>query len=142
MKDERHVWLAIRSDDMTNERISELVGLTPSKVRAQGVPTPPSRVPAKHNEWRLDSGISKFESLEKHANSLLEVVGGNENSISLLSDEGHTVQFGCAIYTNDYNIMPYLSHRTVEAIARLKADLYFDIYSLRDDDAQSDEESE
>lgn len=85
-------------DDITHDKLSELLGIKPNKVYIKGERKNPNfSALSKKNGWLLDSPKSKYSSFEDQMNALLDIIESNLDVFKIVCEKYHC-EFSCAIF--------------------------------------------
>lgn len=122
-------------DDISCDQITEMLGITPSRVYIKGQPMNRnfSARLAKKNGWRMGSTLEKYASFEEQLNNLLDIL---ESKIQILKPicEKYYCEFSCAIfirYNNDESTpWVHLNERYNKLIRELNIEFDIDLYCL------------
>ncbi len=122
-------------DDITHQEITQILGITPSKIYVKGKPTNP-KLPqniSKVNGWRMGSGLNKQFSFEEQMEEMLRIIEEKIELFKPICEKYHT-EFSCAIYSyqNSEESFPsvHLNSRYNSLIKKLNIEFDLDVYIL------------
>lgn len=125
---ETHASLRVFSQTIHPDEISRVLGFSASKA----IPlNPDSRYRARreYHFWKwssdteLQSGIDNIE----HIRTVVRRLAGKERQLDQLRDMGCEVDIGC-YWVSDGQGGPYLDTATLTELARLKLEIWWDVY--------------
>lgn len=132
-KTETFARLRISSCKLTPQEISERLNIQPSQTTLLGEFRGKSKLVEKDNVWELSSTLHPEQEIELHIQNILNAVNPVSETISrLVENKQAKVELLCAIYSE---VIPslYLNSKTVLGIAKLKANLDFDVMLVSKD---------
>jgi len=127
------VCLAVYGEDLDPAAVTGLLGCSPTSAHRRGDRRGPRSPPQKRGGWFLDVRGTAPESADELAVVLLGRLPEDER-IWMKLGTLHEVQLRFAIHMHGWNRGFGLSAATAAKIARLHADLVFDIYAHEDDE--------
>jgi hypothetical protein len=128
---EAHVSFGFFGDSLVPQRVTDLLGLSPTHAHARGDPHPIRSNPDlrwRSGAWMLDSQQSPDAPLDQHLRDLLDRLEPKAEAIRELVAEGLRASFSCGCFLEKENEGTTLPPQTLGRIAALGADLDLDIY--------------
>lgn len=120
-------------EDITAEEISDLIGISPSKVFIKGMPMGSgAKILARNNAWIFESPAvieNQMATFDEQIAQLFKVLEGKKNILRELGEK-YSCEISCGIYLDrkGRETPPtYFEERHVELMAFIKTALNFDI---------------
>jgi hypothetical protein len=111
------------------DRITERVGVKPTKSFLEGDPMPKSAVTYKYSMWALYSRLERTSTLEQHITDVLEQLDANKSVFEKLSDElGGTLEL-VGYFHSSYPGLVF-DRDVVHRLARYSLSVDFDFYDF------------
>lgn len=130
---ETHATFRITGDALRPDRVTELLGISPSFARAKGdVYGPPARpIRSRTGIWALESeaAINSTELEDHLAYLIAKLAPAASEPLTRLIAEGSKVDVLCFWMSATGQGGPVLSPRILARVAELGAELSFDFYS-------------
>lgn len=110
--------------------ISRKLELTPMKTWIKGDAWLPSKL-RENNNWEIHSSIDSSEMfLDRHIESVLEIIEPKRSQILLLRKQGCSIGINCVGYYYDEHPGFHLSAELISRLAAFSIDVDFDLYCL------------
>ena len=120
--------------------LTERLGIQPSSWQRKGeIRNPSSKVLRAYSlhGWFLSSkGVLDSKDSRRHIEWLLEILSPKAETIRALQNEGCRMDVSCYWGSKSGHGGPTLSPEQMAELARLKLELWFDVYFVGDEDSQ------
>jgi Domain of unknown function (DUF4279) len=129
-----HARIKIVSQTLTPEDITNLMRLSPDRVRCAGEARPHTIIIENTNCWELDSGLPDHHELPEHIDSVLRRIEVCASQLVALAETGTIeVLLSCIVHASTEPSLS-LSKSAIKALARICAEVDFDLYIGEDDE--------
>ncbi len=125
---EMMVALRLIGQNFSPEKITLLLGVSPTKTWRLGDPVQHTLLKRKHHGWEFSIPLQAGLDMEERLCSLLDIFEPYRQSLLEACDRfGLEVEIACALYVTDAAPIMHLSSRTMKRLAALNADLDMDL---------------
>ena len=133
MKHQIQLDLVIYGFDVDPDQITSFLAIQPSVTWRKGDRIGTSALKRKHNGWSLSSGLNKTDDFDQHLNAIIRTIEPSIGKFSSLP-AAVEVELSCAVSLREDSpeSLPaiYFQAQAVSVLAKLKAEIDFDLYLL------------
>jgi Domain of unknown function (DUF4279) len=131
MTSEIAVALRLTGQDFSPEKVTPLLGVSPTKTWRIGDTVQNTLLKRKHDGWEFALPLQAALDLEAQLCALLDLFESRRDSILEICERfGLEVEVACAVYVTDEAPIMHLSPRIMRRIATFNADLDIDLILL------------
>ncbi|MGH8072144.1 MAG: DUF4279 domain-containing protein [Candidatus Entotheonellia bacterium] len=131
MTSEIAVALRLTGQDFSPEKVTPLLGVSPTKTWRLGDTVQNTLLKITHDGWEFALPVPAVLDLEAQLCALLDLFESRRHSVLEVCDRfGLEVEVACAVYVTDEAPIMHLSSRTMRRIATFNADLDIDLILL------------
>ena len=132
-----YAYFYISGFEVEPSEISRKLELSPTKTWLKGDEWLPNKS-RENNNWEIHSSIDSSEMfLDKHIESVLDIIEPKRSQIFLLQKQGCDIGINCVGYYYGENSGFHLSATLLSRLAAFSMDIDFDLYCLLENERKS-----
>lgn len=127
----------ISSEKISAERITELMGIGPHEVREIGEAVDSrSQIFRTHATWALNGHANgpAGDDLEAEIEKVISILNLRKHVLEELRNEGCHFSWWCLVFHRTDEKSIHLSPKVLRSLSVLDSEIFFDVYSIDDDD--------